>query len=55
MTFMLSLPEDWNYSLNGLVSVSKGSDKDAFIKRYKQVNHLKSYYRGVFLEKGKQK
>lgn len=27
LSFMLSLPEDWDYSLNGLVSVSKESKK----------------------------
>lgn len=27
LSFMLSLPDDWDYSLNGLVSVSKESKK----------------------------
>ena len=27
LSFMLSLPEDWDYSLNGLVAVSKESKK----------------------------
>ena len=30
LSFMLSLPDDWDYSINGLVSISKESIKAIF-------------------------
>ena len=42
LSFMLSLPEDWDYSLNGLVSVSKESKKAirSILKELKENGYL---------------
>ncbi len=32
LSFMLSLPEDWDYSMNGLAAISKEGSLDKFLK-----------------------
>ena len=48
LSYMLSLPEDWDYSLNGLVAVSKESKKairniiNELIKQNKDIFNIDS-------------
>lgn len=43
LSYMLSLPEDWDYSLNGLVSCSKENIKSikSILNELKNTNMLK--------------
>ena len=50
LSFMLSLPEDWDYSINGLVSISKEE-----VKAIRNILQELQRYGYLVIEKNKMK